>query len=78
MLFLTIAILDLALWVLMAASYRVSWYLGEEAFQGLMWIYATEPALWLWLAFRGYGLKRTSIPWVSGTAESLSGIKASQ
>lgn len=68
---LSLVVLDLSLWVLLAAIYRESWYAGVKAGVVLTWIYRAEFVLWLVLLYSGYDLAKVRLPWIGRVAEQL-------
>ncbi len=68
---LSLLVLDLSLWVLLAVIYRESWHAGVRAEAVLWWVYRGEFVLWLVMVYSGYELARVRVPWVGKVAERL-------
>ncbi len=68
---LSLLVIDLSLWVLLAAIYRGSWYAGVQAEAVLRWIGWAEFVLWLVMVYSGYELARVRLPWIGKVAERL-------
>ncbi len=68
---LSLAVVDLSLWVLMAAIYRQSWYAGEDAKAVLTWVCWAQFVLWLVMLHSGYELSKVRLPWIGKVAEQL-------
>jgi uncharacterized membrane protein len=68
---LSLAVVNLSLWILLAAIYRQSWYAGEDAKAVFTLIYRAQLVLWLVMLYSGYELSKVRLPWVGEVAERL-------
>jgi uncharacterized membrane protein len=68
---LSLAAIDLSLWVLLAAIYRQSWHAGVRAEAVLSWLYWAQFVLWLVMLHSGYELWKVRVPWIGKIAEQL-------
>jgi len=71
LLVLSLAAVDLSLWVLLAVIYRESWHAGVKAEAVLSWVYWAQFVLWLVMLYSGYELARVRLPWIGKIAEQL-------
>lgn len=68
---LSLLVLNLSLYILLAAIYRESWHAGVKAEAVLSWVYYAHFVLWLVMLYNGYELTKVRLPWIGKVAEQL-------
>lgn len=71
---LSLTVLNLALWIIVASLFGYSWYAGVRAESWLSYVYMAEGLLWMVMLYFGYELRLIEIPTIGATARCLAGL----
>ncbi|HXK61672.1 MAG TPA: hypothetical protein PLP42_17435 [Acidobacteriota bacterium] len=70
---ISLAVINLSLYIVLAAIYWRSWYAGVAAQKYIYWFYYGEVVLWIVMLWQGYDLVKVRLPWIGAVAEQLAG-----